>query len=350
MAEKAVHQVTQDGKHDIETLGHSKPGPSILETAILNGQSQTTHGPNAVDTNRSAESTTESISQIVVDLRPVVDEDSLEATIDLRNIREVPVVLDLDALESITLPRSSGDTSLRDFDHGDPVPLSVAEWNGQSVETAMRSVIPLTGLAVASRTERAAKRVMDITISLLAIATLLPFMVLIALLVKTTSRGPVLYRSRRIGHRGVGFTFLKFRSMCDGAENDLTSLNMHNEQSGPAFKMKADPRVTPFGRFLRKASIDELPQLIHVLSGKMSLVGPRPALPDEVAQYDIRASQRLTVKPGITCTWQVSGRSELDFDTWIDMDVDYIRSWTLLGDMKLLVRTIPAVLTGRGAY
>jgi lipopolysaccharide/colanic/teichoic acid biosynthesis glycosyltransferase len=175
-------------------------------------------------------------------------------------------------------------------------------------------------------------------------------MVLIAVLTKTTSRGPGLYRSKRVGRDGEEFTLYKFRSMYDGAADERTSLAKHNEQSGPVFKMRDDPRITPLGRLLRKVSADELPQLVNVLSGKMSLVGPRPALPEEVAQYGIRASQRLAVKPGITCIWQVSGRSTIDFDTWIEMDVEYIRSWTLFRDISLLIRTVPAVLSGRGAY
>jgi lipopolysaccharide/colanic/teichoic acid biosynthesis glycosyltransferase len=123
-----------------------------------------------------------------------------------------------------------------------------------------------------------------------------------------------------------------------------------NEATGPIFKVRDDPRMTKVGRVLRKLSIDEMPQLLHVLSGKMSLVGPRPPLPEEVVTYSEFEWQRLSVQPGITCIWQVSGRSDLDFDTWVQMDIQYIEEWTLSSDLRLLLRTVPAVLTGRGAY
>ena len=123
-----------------------------------------------------------------------------------------------------------------------------------------------------------------------------------------------------------------------------------NEKDGPIFKIRNDPRITKVGKVIRKLSIDELPQLAHVLSGKMSLVGPRPHLPEEVAAYDLRAYRRLTVKPGITCIWQVSGRADLNFDTWIDLDLEYIDTWSLTSDAKILFKTVPAVLSGKGAY
>jgi lipopolysaccharide/colanic/teichoic acid biosynthesis glycosyltransferase len=134
------------------------------------------------------------------------------------------------------------------------------------------------------------------------------------------------------------------------AEEEKAQLTALNEHSGPIFKIREDPRVTSVGRWLRRTSLDELPQLFHVASGRMSLVGPRPHLPEEVAMYGSRAYRRLSVKPGVTCIWQVSGRSDLDFDTWIDLDLEYIQRWSLWSDIKLLVLTVPAVLSGRGAY
>ncbi len=172
----------------------------------------------------------------------------------------------------------------------------------------------------------------------------------IAVLVAVTTPGPVLYRSERVGKDGQVFSFLKFRSMFIDAPARLEELRDHNEQTGPVFKMENDPRITPIGKFLRRGSIDELPQLLHVLSGRMSIVGPRPALVAEVEQYSDVERQRLLVKPGITCIWQVSGRSTIDFDTWVAMDLEYIRCWSLAKDVSLMAQTVPAVLSGKGAY
>ena len=207
------------------------------------------------------------------------------------------------------------------------------------------------GLLGASRWERAAKRLLDVVISTLAIALLFPMVVTTALMVALSSPGPVFYTSDRVGWRGRRFRFLKFRTMCRDAEAQRRELHERNEvPDGVVFKIRRDPRITRVGRVLRKLSLDELPQLLHVLSGKMSLVGPRPPLPEEVAAYGAWEAQRLLVKPGLTCLWQVSGRSDLDFHTWVQMDIEYIRDWSLWLDLKLLFRTVPAVLSGHGAY
>jgi lipopolysaccharide/colanic/teichoic acid biosynthesis glycosyltransferase len=171
-----------------------------------------------------------------------------------------------------------------------------------------------------------------------------------ALMVRLSSRGPVFYVSDRVGRRGRQFRFLKFRTMCYDAETKRHELDGQNEVDGPVFKIRVDPRITRVGRLLRKLSLDELPQFAHVLSGKMSLVGPRPPLPEEVAEYGAWEAQRLLVKPGLTCIWQVSGRSDLGFHTWMSMDIEYIRDWSLWLDLKLLARTPAAVLSGHGAY
>jgi lipopolysaccharide/colanic/teichoic acid biosynthesis glycosyltransferase len=152
-----------------------------------------------------------------------------------------------------------------------------------------------------------------------------------------------------VGVYGREFNLYKFRSMYQDAEARLESLRARNEVSGPVFKMRDDPRVTRVGRFIRRASIDELPQFWNVLRGEMSVVGPRPPLPSEVKQYERWQLRRLSVKPGITCTWQVSGRSQISFEQWMELDLRYIDSWSLWQDVKILARTIPAVLTGRGA-
>ena len=188
------------------------------------------------------------------------------------------------------------------------------------------------------------------SIGALMLAALSPVLACAALMVKLSSRGPVFFAQERVGCRGRRFRFLKFRTMRDGAEEERCRLDGLNELDGPVFKIRDDPRITRAGRILRKFSVDELPQLFHVLSGKMSLVGPRPPLCEEVEAYSRWDAQRLLVKPGLTCIWQVSGRSNLSFHTWVDMDIEYIRRWSLWVDVKLLARTVPAVLSGRGAY
>jgi lipopolysaccharide/colanic/teichoic acid biosynthesis glycosyltransferase len=209
---------------------------------------------------------------------------------------------------------------------------------------------PREGLLGASRWQRAAKRLMDVTIGALLLAVLSPILICAALMVKLSSRGPVFFAQERIGCRGRTFRFLKFRTMRNGAHDERYKLADLNELDGPVFKIRDDPRITRAGRILRKLSVDEFPQFFHVLSGKMSLVGPRPPLREEVKAYSQWDAQRLLVKPGLTCIWQVSGRSDLDFHTWVGLDIEYIRRWSLWLDLKLLARTVPAVLSGRGAY
>lgn len=206
------------------------------------------------------------------------------------------------------------------------------------------------GLLNAPRWALAIKRLLDIGGALVALLLFSPLLIAAAVAVAVTSPGPVLFKQIRIGRNGEPFTFFKFRSMYQDAEERLGALRAVNEKLGPIFKIRHDPRMTRVGRVMRRCSVDELPQLLHVLRGQMSLVGPRPPLPIEVAQYDDRAWGRLRAKPGITCIWQVSGRSDLDFDTWVSMDLEYIENWSLGLDSKLLLATVPAVLSGRGAY
>ena len=206
------------------------------------------------------------------------------------------------------------------------------------------------GLLAASRWQLVAKRAVDILISALAIIVLTPFLVAVALLVKVTSRGPVFFVQQRVGRGGEPFGMIKFRSMCLDAHDRRGEHLDDNMHDGPIFKIRRDPRVTTVGRAIRRLSIDELPQLFNVLKGDMSLVGPRPPLTEELASYTERERQRLLVKPGITCIWQVSGRSDLDFQTWVDMDLEYIDTWSFWLDVRLLAKTLPAVISGRGAY
>ena len=200
------------------------------------------------------------------------------------------------------------------------------------------------------RWELSIKRALDIAISLVLLIAILPLLLFIALGVKLTSKGPVIFKQRRLGLNGRLFNLYKFRSMKEGAELELENLRKLNEMSGPVFKMKKDPRITRFGAFLRRFSLDELPQLWNVLMGDMSLVGPRPPVPGEVSLYERKDRRRLSMRPGITCTWQVSGRNDIaDFESWVKLDLDYIDNWSLSRDIILLFKTIPAVLIGTGA-
>lgn len=194
------------------------------------------------------------------------------------------------------------------------------------------------------------KRVLDAVGSAGLIALLSPVFLAIALLVKATSRGPVVYRQVRVGREGREFVFYKFRSMYEDADRRLQEVLDKNEKTGPIFKMKNDPRVTPVGRVLRKYSLDELPQLFNVLKGDMSLVGPRPPLPREVEQYDDRALQRLSVLPGITCLWQICGRSDTSFEDWLELDSLYVENMSFWLDLKILMKTPLSVIRGDGAY
>jgi exopolysaccharide biosynthesis polyprenyl glycosylphosphotransferase len=207
-----------------------------------------------------------------------------------------------------------------------------------------------SGLLVASKFELMLKRLIDIAGSVLLMVLLFPVLILTAFAVKVTSKGPILFTQFRVGKDGRRFKVLKFRSMSVTAEEDRLALEDHNEAAGPVFKIQEDPRITPIGKFIRKLSFDELPQFWNVFRGEMSLVGPRPPLPQEVDEYTYWERQRLMVKPGITGIWQVSGRSDLDFETWISMDIQYIEEWTPRLDFVLLFKTIPAVVSGKGAY
>lgn len=194
------------------------------------------------------------------------------------------------------------------------------------------------------------KRGIDITAALLGLLVTAPLWLLIAILVRCDSKGPVIFEQIRIGKDDKPFTFYKFRSMRLGAEAMKEKLRHLNIAEGPVFKIKDDPRVTRIGRFLRRSTLDELPQLINVLKGEMSLVGPRPPLPEEVAVYTPLQRKRLEVTPGLTCLWQVTGRSEISFSEWVQLDLYYIQHQSLLLDIKILIRTLPAVLSRRGAY
>lgn len=198
--------------------------------------------------------------------------------------------------------------------------------------------------------QRVAKRLFDIVVSGLLIALTFPLLAVIGILVKCDSKGPVLFRQERVGIEGTPFSMLKFRSMVVDAEHRLTELADRNEGSGVLFKIKNDPRVTRVGGFLRKYSLDELPQLFNILAGSMSLVGPRPPLPREVEAYEHDVRRRLLVKPGLTGLWQVSGRSNLSWQDSVRLDLYYVENWSLAGDLVIILRTIRAVFHSTGAY
>ncbi len=194
------------------------------------------------------------------------------------------------------------------------------------------------------------KRVFDVILSGLAIVVLSPLMLGIAIAVRSDG-GPAIYSQKRVGKNGKHFRIYKFRSMCVNADSPemLAKLAAMNEMDGPAFKIKNDPRITKVGRFIRRTSLDELPQLFNIFKGDMTIVGPRPPLESEVRQYTDYQLQRLQVKQGLTCYWQCSGRNNINFDEWVELDLKYIRERSLWTDIKILFRTIPAVLSGDGA-
>ena len=252
---------------------------------------------------------------------------------------------DLDRMEDLFLSLQERGIrtrfALRLFPHT-PAKVELEELDGMpllSFSPAPTSVVAL-----------AAKRVLDIALALLLLVIGLPIIVAIAAAIKLTSGGNVLFRQTRCGLNGRLFTLYKFRTMEEGAHEKRRELLALNEMTGPAFKLRRDPRVTWLGRFLRRFSLDELPQLWNVLKGEMSLVGPRPPIPEEVAHYQPWQRRRLAMKPGLTCLWQISGRSDTsDFDEWMQLDLQYIDSWSPSLDFKILLKTIPVVLSGRGA-
>jgi exopolysaccharide biosynthesis polyprenyl glycosylphosphotransferase len=228
--------------------------------------------------------------------------------------------------------------------------LDVAPHRTRVVSSSGLDVVHVAPSALAGP-RRALKDVVERSLALLGVAVLLPVLVALAVLVRRDSPGPALFRQERIGKDGVPFEMLKFRSMTVTAETDRTGLVASNEvDGGVLFKIQQDPRVTGVGRWMRRYSLDELPQLWNVVRGEMSLVGPRPALPGEVARYDLDPRRRLVVKPGLTGLWQVSGRSDLSWEQSVRLDIRYVDNWSLRLDAEILVRTVRAVLGHRGAY
>ena len=194
------------------------------------------------------------------------------------------------------------------------------------------------------------KRAFDFGASLVGLVCLSPVLLVTAATIKLESEGPIIFSQDRVGLNGKKFKMYKLRSMVSNAEELKEKLLEQNEMSGPMFKMKDDPRITKVGKFIRKTSIDELPQLINVLKGDMSLVGPRPSLPKEVEQFEPWMYERIQVKPGLTCYWQVSGRNNIDFEDWMKLDIKYVRERSLLGDLKLVFKTFFVLFGDKNAH
>jgi exopolysaccharide biosynthesis polyprenyl glycosylphosphotransferase len=234
--------------------------------------------------------------------------------------------------------------------HARPRHTAAAPWSAPIDITAPPAILPFETPEAEGLYLRAGKRFVDVIGAALALLLLSPVILVLAIIVRATSRGPVFYRSKRIGSGGREFTFYKLRSMVKDADLKRRHLSHLNEADGPVFKIARDPRITPIGRFMRSTSLDEVPQFWNVLRGDMSLVGPRPPIPEEVAQYEPWQLRRLDVRPGLTCLWQISGRSRIGFQEWMRLDLEYIRHRSLKLDVKILLRTIPAVLSREGAY
>ena len=278
----------------------------------------------------------------------------------LGGVENIGEVLDRDNIDTVVISSTAYDhdvlarliDSLRDRNVDIQMSSGLLDVITSRVQIREVSGIPLITLRAVtfSPGKRFVKRSFDLLVGAIGIVVGMPLWLVIALAIKLESEGPVFYRQLRVGRRGRIFGMYKFRSMGDGAEAHLEELREHNEATGPLFKMHNDPRVTRVGRFLRKYSLDEFPQLLNVMRGEMSLVGPRPPLPNEVDTYSDYHWRRLEVLPGMTGLWQVSGRSTLTFDDMVRLDLLYIENWSVGFDMSLMARTIPAVLLPEGAY
>lgn len=296
----------------------------------------------------------------LLDLDPAMKNTSVAGYPVLGTVDDLPKLLDNNVIDEVifVVPRNW----LQDIEKcilyceavGIPATLSTDFFDleiANGVPTALEGFTYLTfETSRLKEPELFVKRTVDIVFSALGLMVMAPVLLFVALCIKVTSPGgPVFFKQIRSGRNGRKFTLYKFRSMVPGAEAKLAELKEKNEMSGPVFKMEHDPRVTKIGKFIRKTSLDEFPQLWNVLKGDMSLVGPRPPIPAEVEQYEPWQRRRLSMKPGITCIWQVSGRNNIDFENWMRLDLQYIDRWSLWLDMKILLLTVKAVLSSHGA-
>jgi exopolysaccharide biosynthesis polyprenyl glycosylphosphotransferase len=272
--------------------------------------------------------------------------DDLEQVLHSQIVDEVAVCLPFSMEEMIE------QAALLCEQEGKVVRIPVAPIGRLFATSAVESIDGVGVFSLSNAPDRAIslalKRVVDVVGALVLMVVLAPVAGLLAIAIKLDSPGPVLFRQERVGLHGRSFNVLKFRSMCSNAEEQLPELQEQNEINGHAFKLADDPRITRVGRFLRRSSLDELPQLMNVLRGQMSLVGPRPPLPTEVANYDTWHRRRLSMKPGMTGLWQVRARHSPEFDQWVAQDLEYIDGWSLWLDFKIIARTVPAVIGGTG--
>lgn len=285
-------------------------------------------GAKVFPTDFSARSIIEAVDEVCADTIVLTGEDRLGP----RSMRELGWAAEARGIDLVVAP-------------------ALTDVAGPRIHTRPVAGLPLVHIEYAefSGLKYWTKRTNDVVVSALLILVLAPVLLMIALLVKSDG-GPVIFRQERVGKNGEHFRMLKFRSMVMDAEERLAELQAESDGNGVLFKMKDDPRITRVGRVLRKYSLDELPQLFNVLGGTMSLIGPRPALPKEVVEYDEWATRRLLVKPGITGLWQVSGRSNLSWEDSVRLDQYYVENWSMAGDMLILARTVKAVVASDGAY
>lgn len=229
---------------------------------------------------------------------------------------------------------------------------TLLEWAAQAPPMELTVAVPSRGWAyTAHRLYLVAKRIVDVTLATFLLIAAAPILAVAAIAIKLTSRGPILFRQARAGLHGKPFTMYKLRTMYQGAAEDRNLFKALNELEGaPVFKIRRDPRITRVGRWLRRSSIDELPQLFNVLRGEMSLVGPRPLPLDEIRTENWGEWLRLSVRPGLTCLWQIAGRTEIPYGEWMQLDGYYVQNRSLALDLRIILKTIPAVLSGRGAY
>ncbi len=284
---------------------------------------------------------------------------SVQGVQALGRVAQLAEVLDRENVGQVFMTGRTWDTSTLRFvaDRCEEVGATFSmDANFLGLSIARADVMDLGGWSVLSfssvpndATALLVKRAVDVIVGVGGLLVLSPILAAAALAVKLSDGGAVFFVQERSGLYGRPFRMLKFRSMVVDAEAKMEGLAAKNEMSGPVFKMTADPRITRVGAWLRKSSIDELPQIWNVLRGEMSIVGPRPPLPGEVARYERWQMRRLSMKPGLTCVWQVSGRNKVDFDSWMRLDLEYIDNWSLFLDLKLILLTVPVVLSGRGA-
>lgn len=296
---------------------------------------------------------------LTVDAEPRETERRLRASYEVHRLDELPYLLDNQIIDEIIFAVDSKrlseleDVLLLCDEEGVQTRVAVDFFPHVNSDTYMDRLqnIPLLSFSAAPHDEvrLMLKRLLDVVVSSAALVLLSPLLLAIAILVRVTSPGPAIFTQERCGLNGRRFRFHKFRSMVNDAEAQKASLAHRNEKT-TAFKIANDPRITPLGRFLRKFSIDEWPQLWNVLKGDMSLVGPRPPVPEEVGKYERWQRRRLRMRPGLTCMWALEGRDTLDFDTWMRKDLEYIDNWSLALDWKIILGTIPQVLLGRGAH